>query len=77
MSSAGAGGPKDERAPSPRQGQLDAERTKHAFLSHMRHELRTPCNAIIGYSEMLLEDCAEGPLKFDVEKIHVAGKSLV
>ena len=25
-------------------------------LSHLRHELRTPINAIIGYSEMLLED---------------------
>jgi CheY-like chemotaxis protein len=77
MSSAGAGGPKDERAASPREGKLDAQRTKHAFLSHMRHELRTPCNAIIGYSEMLLEDCEEGPLKIDVEKIHVAGKSLL
>lgn len=25
-------------------------------LAHLRHELRTPINAIIGYSEMLLED---------------------
>ncbi len=25
-------------------------------LAHARHELRTPVNAIIGYSEMLLED---------------------
>jgi sigma-B regulation protein RsbU (phosphoserine phosphatase) len=27
-----------------------------ALISHLRHELRTPINAIIGYSEMLLED---------------------
>ena len=25
-------------------------------LSHLRHQLRTPINVIIGYSEMLLED---------------------
>ena len=25
----------------------DSERAKHAFLSHMRHELRTPVNAIV------------------------------
>ena len=29
-------------------------------LSHLRHELRTPLNHIIGYSEMLLEDAADG-----------------
>ena len=28
-------------------------------LSHLRHELRTPVNAIIGYSEMLTEDLRE------------------
>jgi len=28
-------------------------------LSHLRHELHTPLNHIIGYSEMLLEDVAE------------------
>ncbi|ELS02567.1 serine phosphatase RsbU, regulator of sigma subunit [Xenococcus sp. PCC 7305] len=30
--------------------------SKILSLSHLRHELRTPINAIIGYSEMLLED---------------------
>ena len=29
-------------------------------LAHLRHELRTPLNHIIGYSEMLLEDVADG-----------------
>ena len=33
-----------------------------AQLSHLRHELRTPINHVIGYSEMLLEDIADdGP----------------
>jgi serine phosphatase RsbU (regulator of sigma subunit) len=27
-----------------------------SILAHLRHELRTPINAILGYSEMLLED---------------------
>ena len=56
---------------------LDAKRAKHAFLSHMRHELRTPVNAIIGYSEMLIEDADEGSLKGDLERIHAAGKTLL
>ena len=34
--------------------------TNPAALSHLRHELRTPLNHIIGYSEMLLEDAADG-----------------
>jgi serine phosphatase RsbU (regulator of sigma subunit) len=30
-----------------------------SILAHLRHELRTPINAIIGYSEMLLEEIEE------------------
>ncbi|TFG65437.1 MAG: hypothetical protein E4H28_04190, partial [Gemmatimonadales bacterium] len=41
----------DSSAPPP-----DPERVKRAALGHVRHELRTPINAILGYSEMLLED---------------------
>ena len=55
----------------------DAERARQAFLSHMRHELRTPVNAIIGYSEMLLEDAVEGPLRADLERIQSAGRRLL
>ena len=32
------------------------------LLNHLRHELHTPLNHIIGYSEMLLENAAEGSL---------------
>ena len=28
----------------------------HLSLSHLRHELRTPINAIVGYSEMIMEE---------------------
>jgi len=34
-----------------------------AVLKHLRHELHTPLNHIIGYSEMLIEDAVEGPLQ--------------
>ncbi len=30
-----------------------------SLLAYLRHELRTPINAIIGYSEMLLEELEE------------------
>jgi signal transduction histidine kinase len=36
-------------------GEIDLE----AFTSAIRHDLRTPINAIIGYGEMLLEDVNE------------------
>jgi DNA-binding response OmpR family regulator len=48
-------------------------------LSYVRHELRTPINAIVGYSEMLLED-GEGEFPDalpDLERIHKAGKRLL
>ncbi|HIJ49718.1 MAG TPA: response regulator [Nitrospinae bacterium] len=59
----------------------DANRAKSAFLASINHELLTPLNAIIGYSE-LLEEVAEeleieeeiGP---DLNKIHSSGKHLL
>jgi DNA-binding NtrC family response regulator/polyferredoxin len=48
-----------------------------ALLAHVRHEIRTPINAIIGYSEMLLEDAAVPEAAPDLERIHAAGKQLL
>jgi len=51
-----------------------------AILAQMRHELRTPINAIMGYSELLLEDAAEpGREKFvpDLRKINDEGRRLL
>lgn len=49
-------------------------------LSHLRHEVHTPLNAIIGYSEMLMED-AESPalsaFTSRLQKIHATGKHLL
>jgi adenylate cyclase len=36
--------------------------TDRATLNHLRHELHTPLNHIIGYSEMLLESACEGSI---------------
>jgi adenylate cyclase len=60
----------------------DPERVKRAALGHLRHELKTPINGILGYSEMLLEDLAEDgdtdeEIRGDLEKIRVAGRRLL
>ena len=42
--------------------------TKKAYLSRIRHDLRTPINAILGYSELILDIIEEKfpPLRDDV-----------
>jgi CheY-like chemotaxis protein len=46
----------------------------------LRHELLTPLNHIIGYTEMLLVEARDGqmePIAADLQKIHAAGKKLL
>jgi CheY-like chemotaxis protein len=50
------------------------------YFSHMRHEMRTPVNAILGYSEMLLEDVlgqGQEALAPDLRRINSAGRKLL
>lgn len=53
---------------------------REQLLATLRHDLRTPMNHIIGYSEMLIEDATElghDYLIRDLEKIHHAGERLL
>lgn len=55
------------------------QQERPAPLARLRHDLRSPINAIVGYAEMLLEEgVAEGDRQTadDVRKIHEAGKEL-
>ena len=55
-------------------------REKDALVSKARHNLKNPVNAILGFSEMLMEDCQdEGYDSFvlDLEKIHSSGKEIL
>lgn len=58
-----------------------ANRAKSIFLAKMSHQLRTPLNAVIGFSEILLEDVdldIKGERKqIDLERINAAGKHLL
>lgn len=52
---------------------------KSDFLARMSHELRSPLNAIIGYGELLREECAEvgdDPMQQDLDRILEAGAYL-
>jgi DNA-binding response OmpR family regulator len=50
-----------------------------ARAAHARHELRTPVNAILGYSEMLLEDAGEAPADFraGLQRVQGLGRKLL
>jgi class 3 adenylate cyclase len=50
------------------------------FLARVRHDLRTPLNQIIGYSELMIEEAAEqghASAITDLKKIHAAGRQLL
>jgi signal transduction histidine kinase len=57
-----------------------ANRTKSAFLANMDHQLRTPLNSIIGYSEIMLEEAQKHAREqevSDLQHIHKSGKNLL
>ena len=57
-----------------------ANSAKSQFLANMTHELRTPLHAIIGYSQLLLEDARDAGCKElvpDLDKIEKAGTHLL
>ena len=48
-------------------------------FSHLRHDLRTPINQILGYSEMLEEEAVESQPGFvpDLKKIQKAARNML
>ena len=56
------------------------KRTEKAFLGKARHNLKNPVNAILGYSEMLIEDCEDESLDHlipDISKLNQAGTEIL
>src|SRR6185369_8159457 len=65
-------------------GLIEQHLSKEAFpvekpdIHHLCHELRTPVNHIIGYSELLSEQCADlgrSDFQADLQKIQAAAKT--
>ncbi|NVB43216.1 hypothetical protein G6O69_35660 [Pseudenhygromyxa sp. WMMC2535] len=58
----------------------EADRLKGQFLANMSHDLRSPLNSVIGFSELLTTGI-EGELEPDqhamIQAIHAAGRSLL
>jgi CheY-like chemotaxis protein len=51
-----------------------------AFVGHLRHELRTPVNAIIGYGQLLLEEhgsSLSADARSDLERVTEAGQQML
>jgi len=60
-----------------REKALLADRAKSMFLANMSHELRTPLGAILGYSELLIDEAGDRGLEGmigDLKKIQTAAK---
>ena len=59
---------------------MSTDLQSQSILAYLRHELRTPINAILGYSEMLLEDLEEAETDervADLTEIHLCGEELL
>lgn len=71
----------EDRLQAAMQSAEEANRAKSDFIANMSHELRTPLSAIIGYSEMMLEEIADAGddagLSSDVRKIEGNARHLL
>lgn len=54
-----------------------ANRAKSAFLSSMSHDIRTPMNAIIGFTKIALEKNSDSSVRKDLEKIEISSHHLL
>ena len=59
---------------------MTSKRERDALVSKARHNLKNPVNAILGFSEMLIEDCEDegyNTLIPDLNKIHNSGTEIL
>jgi signal transduction histidine kinase len=59
---------------------LEAERVKTQFLANVSHDLRSPLNSVIGFSQLMLRDTEENltaQQRREVEVIHRSGNDLL
>ena len=59
---------------------MSKKREKDALISKARHNLKNPVNAILGFSEMLIEDCEDegyDTILPDLKKIHGSGTEIL
>ena len=54
-----------------------ANRSKSEFLANMSHEIRTPMNAVLGLAQLLERDSLTSDQRDMVQRIRVAGNSLL
>ena len=54
-----------------------ANATKSEFLANISHEIRTPINAIIGFSELMTQLINDTKQKEYIETINIAGRNLL
>lgn len=56
---------------------VQSDKLKTAFLENMSHEVRTPMNAIVGFSQLLSKDSGEEETQTYVDIIQSSGHSLM
>lgn len=56
---------------------LEASRLKSQFLANISHELRTPMNAIVGLSELLLHTSLNKEQQYDIQLIRESSEDLL
>lgn len=55
-----------------------ANKAKSQFLSNMSHDIRTPMNAVIGFTDLALDaECEPEQVRYYLEKIKASGKHLL